>query len=156
MAAGTNRTLLVIVVFAAGAAIGYVVGKSAAQAPTPTTHRVLVGPTANQLSKDPVYASIGAGDFVTWKSTNGKKLDITFEAKNFPAESSATSAKEPPFVGNPGVDLHISCPSDTCFSFDINPKLLPLFQANPNLKLTYKYNQTLAGTMVDGRIIIQW
>jgi hypothetical protein len=156
MAAGTNRTLLVIGAFAAGAAIGYVVGKSAAQAPTPTTHPVMVGPTADKLSKDPVYFSISKGDFILWKSTNRKKLDITFEAKNFPAESAPTSEKEPPFVGNPGVDLHISCPSDTCFSFDINPKLLPLFQANPNLKLTYKYNQTLAGTTVDGRIIIQW
>ncbi|HTY40845.1 MAG TPA: hypothetical protein VMH79_03115, partial [Thermoanaerobaculia bacterium] len=57
--------------------------------------------------------------------------------------------------GKPNTSQTISCAGGSCFSYDLNPNILPLVKKYPN-GLTYKYSQGIDGKpVVDGRIIIK-
>jgi len=118
-----------------------------------TVRKVVVGPSADRLSRESVTISVHAKGVVYWRATPDQGLSIVFLAADFPPEANG----EPPFIGGqPRQDQSISCKDGACFSYDINPKLGDLFRQNPSLKeLRYKYQQALRGQSADGWIIIK-
>lgn len=135
-----------------------------------TASVVVVGPTANRLSAEPLVIHVDKQPVVYWKSLNpGHHLGIKFEATDYPAPAKG----EPPFIGGAnGQSQAIQCNVDTCFSYGLNPNVAALFNAAYSLPcgqnvpapppgqpaytqcLEYKYWQTLDTETVDGHIII--
>ena len=135
------RRLLILVLVAAMLPIA----GCAKQAATARTQTVMVGPGACDLAPATMLRlSPTAGDQMRWdRVLTAQPLQIIFRKNNLPVPAQ-------PFMNmtqNTNGDWVIG-PDLT--SGPINPQL-----NIPDTGLTYKYDQILAGTPCDGRIIIQ-
>ena len=156
-----SRMITFLIALIIGAAGGYFVGHRAGVEETKALALfgavpVYVGPNAKNVNPADANISIQNRGVIYWKpwlQSEGHKVSITFKAVDFPSAAHG----EPPFQGGtPNTDQTIQCGGGNCFSYDINPNLKPLFDQDRNLKLPYKYWQTLDNKTEDARIIINW
>jgi hypothetical protein len=105
---------------------------------------------AAHASPDTVYVSLSHFDTLAWVPYTNRPLTITFHHELYPA----VTRGEPPFAGGTNGADQVFSSTGTLYSGAINPNLKALFDQNPSLQLNYKYDQTIDGVTVDGRIII--
>ena len=124
--------------------------------PVPRDYLIIVGPDAATLSEP--MANIGWGNQIHWVSNEKQSLSIVFPVTGFPG-----TEKLPPFddmkevkqgSNDDWVFQHPSSPSTTASGTP--SAALQKEQTAAHGTLEYKYDQILAGTRKDGRIIIRW
>jgi len=118
---------------------------------------IYIGPESKDLNP-PTDVTIYVKDspVVYWKPWllgASHPVNVVFPVKGFPKEANGY----PPFVnGKQNQPQQISCSGETCFSYDLNPDILPIVKSLYPNGLTYKYSQSVDGKpLYDGRIIIK-